>query len=324
MARRAIATLLLLAASPAAAQTAGKPITIPTRYAEDRFFARPVTTRGDTLNLFTDTGGGLFLFDDVVERYAPRSQVLKVGTDTFRAVPLPAFRPGLGIAAPAGTPGGLMPVQAAKMRGWFSQGWSGMLGQQWFAGRVWTWDYPARRLLLRAPGDVPSVPAAHRVALGFRKDRAGKHVTSFPRIGATIDGDTLDFLLDTGATMFLTDSARAVLGDGRAAERAASFITASVFRRWRARHPTWRVVRNAERRTGADLIEVPEVRVGGYTVGPVWFALRQDDAFHVWMAQWMDRPVEGALGGTALRGLRITVDYPGEMAYFEKPSGGRP
>ncbi|HET9986578.1 MAG TPA: hypothetical protein VFQ38_23575 [Longimicrobiales bacterium] len=323
MTRRTLAALLL-AASPVAAQTAGKPVTIPTRYVEDRFYARPVTTRGDTLNLFTDTGGGLFLFADAVQRYAPKVETMMMDRDTLRVVPLPAFGPGLGIPAPAGTPRGLMPVQPASARVWFNETWSGMLGQQWFAERVWTWDYPGRRLLLRARGDVPSVAAEHRVRLGFQKDRNGKHRTWFPRIRATVDGEELDFLFDTGATVFLTDSARAALRDGRPGERAASFVTVSVYRRWRARHPGWRVIPRAEQRTGADLIEVPEVKVGGYSVGPVWFALRQDEAFHVWMAQWMDRPVEGALGGSALRGLRITVDYPGEMAYFEKPAGGRP
>lgn len=35
------------------------------------------------------------------------------------------------------------------------------------------------------------------------------------------------------------------------------------------------------------------------------------------MSQFMDRRVEGALGGSALRYLRIRLDYPGGTASFE-------
>jgi hypothetical protein len=67
------------------------------------------------------------------------------------------------------------------------------------------------------------------------------------------------------------------------------------------------------------MIEVPTVQVGGYGVGPVWFTRRPDRNFHVYMFQWMDRPPEGALGGSALQYLRVTVDYPRAVAVFEKP-----
>lgn len=36
------------------------------------------------------------------------------------------------------------------------------------------------------------------------------------------------------------------------------------------------------------------------------------------MAQWMDRPVDGAPGGETFCGFRITVDYPSEAALFER------
>jgi hypothetical protein len=36
------------------------------------------------------------------------------------------------------------------------------------------------------------------------------------------------------------------------------------------------------------------------------------------MAQWMDQPVDGALGGETFRGFRITVDYASGTAVFEQ------
>jgi hypothetical protein len=116
----------------------------------------------------------------------------------------------------------------------------------------------------------------------------------------------------------LTDSAHALLADGRPARRAASFISAAVFDRWRAAHPEWRVIERATS-FGAPMIEVPEVEVAGYRIGPVWFEGRRAGVFEEWMSQWMDAPIVGALGGNALRFFRVTADYPNAVAVFEKP-----
>jgi hypothetical protein len=66
------------------------------------------------------------------------------------------------------------------------------------------------------------------------------------------------------------------------------------------------------------IIEVPEVRVAGWTVGPVWFTERPDASFHQFMAQWMDKPPEGAVGGNVFRHFAVTVDYPAAVAYFRR------
>jgi hypothetical protein len=66
------------------------------------------------------------------------------------------------------------------------------------------------------------------------------------------------------------------------------------------------------------MIQVRELRVGGQIVGPAWFTMRPDKNFHEFMSQWMDRPVDGALGGSVLRYFRVTLDYPGATATFER------
>src|SRR5262249_56771960 len=108
-------------------------------------------------------------------------------------------------------------------------------------------------------------------------------------------------------------------GEARGARRAASCITQSKSDHWHKKHRDWKVVDKAEQRTGAAMIEVPRIEVAGYEVGPVWFTARADKNFHEFMSQWMDRTVEGALGGSGLRFFRVTVDYPHAAAYFEKP-----
>lgn len=138
-------------------------------------------------------------------------------------------------------------------------------------------------------------------------------------------GDTLelDLLFDTGATVALSDSARAVLaawGVVGPAERGTSFIAQSVFERWRARHLAWRVIERADRAFGQSLpmIEVPRLAVAGHEVGPVWFTMRSTRSWRG-MSAAMDRAVQGALGGSALRYFRVTVDYPNATATFERP-----
>ena len=196
-----------------------------------------------------------------------------------------------------------------------------MLGQAWFADRVWTFDYPGQRLLLW-PDSAAVMPAdpAHAVALGFRTDTTGTRVLSFPRLRVEIDGDSIDLLFDTGATANIPAAALEKLADGLPAERATSFITSSVLNRWRERHPDWRVIDEADETVPAMvMIEVPSLSIAGFDAGPVWFTERPDRNFHEYMSSFMDRRVEGALGGSGLKYFRITVDYPRAMAWFERP-----
>ena len=65
------------------------------------------------------------------------------------------------------------------------------------------------------------------------------------------------------------------------------------------------------------MIRVPQVKIAGNVVGPVWFTRRDDHNFHQYMSSMMDRQIDGALGGSALKYLRIIVDYPNEQALVE-------
>lgn len=189
---------------------------------------------------------------------------------------------------------------------------------QWRADRVRTFDYPAGRLVLRPAGNLSPHRPDQRVELGFGTDSTGARTTHFPRIRSLVDGDSLDFLFDTGVTMVQTDSALAWIGDGRPARRAASIISGTVFDRWRQAHPEWRVI---ERATGfgADLIEVPALELAGRHVGPVWFEKRRAGVYEEWMSRMMDRPIVGALGGNVHGYFRVTVDYPHAVAILEGP-----
>jgi hypothetical protein len=145
-----------------------------------------------------------------------------------------------------------------------------------------------------------------------------ERTTHFPRIRVQVDGESLDLLFDTGAAVHLTNSALAQLDDEGPPARGTSFIIETVFERWRQRHPDWRVIEHADSTLEMPMIEVPEMSIGGYTAGLVWFTMRPDRKFHEYMSQWMDRRVKGTLGGSALRYFRVIVDYPNAVAIFER------
>ncbi|EQD64859.1 hypothetical protein B1B_06571, partial [mine drainage metagenome] len=68
----------------------------------------------------------------------------------------------------------------------------------------------------------------------------------------------------------------------------------------------------------AAMIEVLRLRIAGCTVGPVWFTERPDANFLRMMSSMTRGPVDGSLGGNALRGLRMTIDYPRALAWFTR------
>lgn len=294
--------------------------TLPAEFIADRIHVTPVMADGRRLRLFTDSGGGTqMLWEGTVRRLGLPTSPLVLGKEQMVMTPIPVWRSDASIPPP------LAIHQAAELQdhylvmpeGGFDEG-DGFLGQGWFGGRVWTFDYPGRRLLLRHGGDLPPHEEADEVPLHFPKDKGGVPYMHFGRVTIEIEGERLDMLLDTGATLTPSPEGVAALGDGPA-HRGTSFITRSISERWRAAHPGWRVVERAEKGTGAAIIEVPKVKLAQHEVGPVWFTVRGDDNLHKFMSSMMDAQVEGAIGGSAFRYLVMSVDFPHERVVFQKP-----
>jgi len=300
----------------------GKPIAIPTHFTGNLFYAVPVTTDNLSLSLLADSAGGLFLYEDTVERLklTPESVEGDNGK-SLRVVSLPVFKTEHSVPPPLGSPfaGRLFVLPRSKRTEGFVEPMDGILGQQWFAGRVWTFDYQRKKLLWRAAGDVPAHDPSHEVRLGFKTSGSGRRQNNFARLPVEVDGETFDFVLDTGATNVISEEQKKLLRDDLPLQRATSFLVRSVFEKWHAKHPEWRAFDNMKTLTGGAMIEVPELVIGGYKVGPVWFSVQVDVGFQGVMKPLMDKPIVGALGGSALHYFRLTIDWPNAIAVFEKP-----
>ena len=297
-------------ASPVGAQTV-----IPTRYVSDRFFAAPVTEQGDTLQLLMDTGGGnVFVTTSALKRMGITPTFVQVaeGDSLWDAGAFPRFKSGASIPPALGTPKAHLFGFGDKL--FASLGADGMVGHNWFAGRVWVLDYPRHQASYFETPPSPKPFGPHTIPMTLKTPL----VRDDPRIRVIVGGDTADMLLDTGATSVLSDDAITAVGPGPAV-RASAFAAARLWDGWHNKHPDWRVVTAGEANTHADLIEVPHVSIAGYDVGTVWFAKRRDQVYDGMMRAIMDKPVLASIGGAAFRQFKLTLDYVNQRVTFEKP-----
>jgi len=314
-----------LAAGPAAPATSTAQV-LPTVYEAGHFYAVPETTDGQRLRLLVDTGGGgtaglYWITTQAATRLGLKTRACKRGNSSVNVADLPRYRPGQGLPSPFSGPCGktLLVLKVTD------EGIDGLLGGTYLStGRVWTFDYPAHRLLLEGHGWRPAA-SMHPTTLGFQRNAKGQLTTGFPRITIRVDGKPLDMLLDTGATAHPTAAGEKASGTPTVkGYGVTSYITTSMLERWHKAHPDWRVVKNGDDlhpKRSTRLIEVPQVEIAGWSVGPVWFTEQPDYGYHVWMASMMDKSIEGTVGGNVFRHFAMTIDYPRETAYFRCVTG---
>lgn len=281
------------------------------------------TVDRDTLHLLADTGGGggMLLTDNYLAKHRLATEEMMEGGQHFKIVSFAAISDQPGFPTPAMMIAGESKVGFLPASDWPFAHVDGVLGHKWFAGRVWCMDYLNKTLKVNSQLR-PAASDKHVTKLGFQSNAFGMRGSEFPRIEIIVDGDTLQMLFDTGATIIMSDSARAAMNSTEYS-MATSFIIESVFVKWKKKHPEWRVIQNGDvqfalRGVLAGSIEVPQVTVAGHQVGPVWFTSRPDKNFLQFMSRLTDRTIVGAVGGTLFQYFRITVDYPHALAKFER------
>ncbi len=293
---------LFLVSAIGVAKGAAPSIVMASHFSADRVYVYLSTTASaGTLRFYSDTGGSLAVTSEAatrahfrVTRATDPDLLQALGPEARVAFP-PAFR---GPEMFTDAPPFVVLESVAQIPGWPAQA-DGILGQAWFGGHVWTWDYPRSRLILRPPAWTPRT-TDHPIPVSFKSDARGHRETNFPRIMVRIDGEDLPMLFDTGAETFLTPTALKQVNDRGPRLRATSMIMHSVFERWRARHPNWPVIDDAQVTTNSRMMQVPSVEVGGVRTGPVWITERPDKNFIEYMSAMTSEPVRGSAGGKHL------------------------
>jgi hypothetical protein len=169
-------------------------------------------------------------------------------------------------------------------------------------------DYPNAWLTLAEPGTLkPS---------GVPSPAIVNPETGIFQIDAVIDGDTLGFALDNGASFsFMSEETLLKLSDSHPEwpRMIGTLGCANMWGWWPPHERLFPVVRVPELVCGGLLIRntgmagVPRFGLDGPTLGE-------------WYSQKTARPVVGFLGANALKSFRIEVDYANGLVYFEKTS----
>ncbi|MEO6834277.1 MAG: hypothetical protein ABI378_16240, partial [Chitinophagaceae bacterium] len=304
-----------------------KPFLVPSAFVNNgSFYIKLALKSGDTILAFGDSGGGLCMMPEpsieqlhlqskvhtgLVKGVMPMSYILfsdLVGDDNFpQPNPLRSFvirNPFIRVSAPYFI---IPPMNdEVKLIRKIMPEMSVFLGQGFFMNKAWTIDYPQQKIWVNTPLQDGKINNPEVQKIGLKKNANGETIFGHASIKIEIDEEVIDVLFDTGASIILSDEGRKELHT-QAKLIAGSFIAASVFNKWRIKHPDWRYFPNAEK--GADVIEVPIIKIGTQEVGPVLFAKRRDEMWSVDMIGTMDKVVKGAIGGSALKYLCVTIDY---------------
>ena len=150
-------------------------------------------------------------------------------------------------------------------------------------------DYPGKRFGLDQPADTGASALAAQIDAR----------STFPRLEVVIDGERVGLLLDTGAS--------------------CTMLSRAYLDKLAAKHPDWKTANGAYGAANmsggrgeleARMLRIPEIDLSGIVLRDVVAVSRPVGTFEHWMSNMTSAPIIGALGGNALRNLRLQIDYP--------------
>lgn len=109
---------------------------LPATFEANRIFVHPVTPGGDTLRLYTDTGGGRYLSRAAVDRLGLSVRDTTLRGRRYAVTRFPSLRSDSRVPAPAGKR--ILVRPEGRMHRLLHPEADGLLGQAWFGGRVRT------------------------------------------------------------------------------------------------------------------------------------------------------------------------------------------
>ena len=212
----------------------------------------------------------------------------------------------------------LLQARTGALESTFVEPVDGTISLGRFVAQPLTIDFPRKTVTL---GETH--PGGDRVTMtvGAGPRAAANLVPSaFAILPVLIGGERVMMLLDTGADVAI-DAAERSRFDDASPTRSLPLVSKKLFDRLHARHADWpvlaRAARMAETKDAVTLLLVPDLRIGTHRAPPTWVAVREDAETYTNLARMFKVPVEGDLGGEALRAWRVTVDVPHEVLILE-------
>lgn len=319
----------------ASSYQSGKAVLLPSLFINgERFYIKIPSVNGDTILGFGDSGGGVSMaMPAVIDKLGLQGKVKRAllkGLMSVKYIPFADIVKDEDIPPPVPTGAWILRRPLSRVKEPFlfvppmdnelkflvqSMSLDIFLGQNFFMGKAWTFDYINRQVWLNTPiaANEEGKPGVQRI--GFKKNKNGEKIFGHPSMYIEVNGELIEVLFDTGASIVLSDSGK-IAFNTKEKTLGGSFIAKSIFDKWRKQHPEWKYYERAD--MSRDVIEVPSVKIGGYEVGPVLFAKRDDENWSEGMIHTMDRVVKGAIGGSALKYLKVVIDYNSELIRFEK------
>jgi len=299
----AVGSMLLLVAASRGKDTAS--VTVPVVLDHNRMLVAAEIQRTDgswrTVRLWIDTGNPSFYISQELAR--------DLGIDLLGATENTEVPPPTGVRI------GGMPLDFRGVRS------EVMFAPRWLFGAMHNdanlpstvlqryqvvFDYPKRELTMAKPGSLKP--------RGVRSSASVNPETGIIQIDALIDGNSLSFALDSGASYsFMSGDVLALLSRQHPNWPRITGVLgcANMWGWWPPQEQTLPVMRLPEilwgstRLTDVGMVGVSEVSPGGPALG-------------TWYSQKTARPVGGFLGPNAFKAFRVEIDYANSAVYFEK------
>jgi hypothetical protein len=316
MTRFFFSTGLLIAVAVCGAQAQTSQL-IPTSYEAGRFFATPQIAGSKAVRLLVDTGGPSILGLYGISDKAATRLGLSVAPCSVSGTTIIVVRPSHNnpvLPAAKGTPCGAV-AQVDSRFG--AANWEGDLGAGYLIHFIWTFDYPKKQLWREPDSWKPDV-TMHPVAMGLQKNDKGESAGGVPRITVWIGDRPIDMALETGAPTFTIK----LQGDARPTYSGSSYMAASTIDQILRDDPGCCSVLINEHKIRT--IEIPNIKIAGWRVGPAWFVEMPDANFSrntPGVGQLVDMPVHGVVGSNVLNHFSMTLDYHAGKAWFNCASG---
>jgi hypothetical protein len=167
-------------------------------------------------------------------------------------------------------------------------------------------DYPGRKLTIALPGSL--------IHQGIPSPAHVNPKTGIVQMDAVIDGDSMSFALDNGASYsFMSEDKLLKISEKHPGWPGITGTAgcANMWGWWPPNEQTFRVVRLADIVWGqvklynVGIVGVPAFSADGPTLG-------------AWYSKKTSRPVDGFLGPNAFKAYRVEIDYVNGMVWLKK------